>query len=239
MYQKRKITNTHVLKGSDMRTRDELAWEIVCYLYPDEEENAVIIANSLGEFKTIVNSVLYERSNLFSRRTVNYSAKPLWSLNQDSIDAFERVHAGLGITEETENMPLFCKDCGSLHPYHTPVCSLFDLGAYELTIPSKVNYGNEIGLPGYFGIRYSGKDDEISSKNRRDTMLEFLITEFRPVDSNRSYVESYGVPRSNKRLNALVNHLQGVNVPATSTIQKLRNNDIGWLNSLNLDTDLP
>ena len=35
-----------------MRTRDELAWEIICHLYVDEEENAVMIANSIGEFKS-------------------------------------------------------------------------------------------------------------------------------------------------------------------------------------------
>ena len=60
-----------------MRTRDELAWEIICHLYAGEEETAVMIANSIGEFKGTVNSVLYERRNLFSRRTVNHSAKPL------------------------------------------------------------------------------------------------------------------------------------------------------------------
>ena len=222
-----------------MRTRDELAWEIICHLYADEEENAVMIANSIGEFKSTVNSVLYERRNLFSQRSVNYSAKPLWSLTQDSIDAYERIHAGSEHSEERINTPLFCEECGSLHPNHTPVCSQFNLGAFRLNIPSKVNYGNEIGLPGYFGIRYSGKDSEVSSKNRRDTMLEFIITEFIPVDSNKWYVESYGAPRSNKRRNALINHLQGINVPASSTIQELRNNDIAWLNSLNLDTDLP
>ena len=130
------------------------------------------------------------------------------------------------------------KNVESLHPNHTPDCSQFVLGAFRLNIPSKVNYGNEIGLPGYFGIRYSGKDSEVSTKNRRDTMLEFIITEFIPVDSNRLYVGSYDGPRSNIRRNALINHLKGINVPASSAIQELRNNDIVWLNSLNLDTDL-
>lgn len=62
---------------ANMRSRDELAWEIICHLYLDEEENAVMIANSIGELKGTVNSVLYERRNLFSSRTTNYSAKPL------------------------------------------------------------------------------------------------------------------------------------------------------------------
>ena len=222
-----------------MRTRDELAWEIICHLYADEEENAVMIANSIGEFKGTVNSVLYERRNLFSRRTVNYSAKPLWSLTQDSIGAYEQVHAGSEHTGERINMPFFCEECGSLLPNHTPVCSQFDLGAFRIRIPARVHSGGEIGLPKFFGIEYSEKDSEVAVKNRREIILEFLISEFVPVDSNRPYVESYEDPRSNERRYALINHLLGINVPASPRIQELRNNDIFWLNSLNLDTDLP
>jgi hypothetical protein len=222
-----------------MRTRDELAWEIICQIYADEEENAVMIANSIGEFKSTVNSVLYERRNLFSQRSVNYSARPLWSLTQDSIDAYEQIHASSKNSEERINTPLFCGECGSLHPNHTPVCSQFILGAFRLNIPSKINSGSEIGLPKFFGIEYSQKDSEVAVKNRREIILEFMITEFVPVDSNRPYVESYGDPRSDERRYALINHLQGINVPASSRIQELRNNDIVWLNSLNLDTDLP
>ena len=125
----------------------------------------MMIANSIGEFKSTVNSVLYERRNLFSQRSVNYSAKPLWFLTQDSVDAYENIHADSAHSEERINTPLFCEECGSLHPNHTPDCSQFVLGAFRLNIPSKVNYGNEIGLPGYFGIRYSGKDSEVSTKN--------------------------------------------------------------------------
>jgi hypothetical protein len=224
---------------ANMRSRDELAWEIICHLYLDEEENAVMIANSIGELKGTVNSVLYERRNLFSSRTTNYSAKPLWSLTQDSIEAYEQIHRDLEEGKNSKKVPLFCGECGSLHPNHTPVCSKFDPGSFKLHIPFKVNYGNEIGLPGYFGIRYGGRDTEVVTKNRIDTMLEFLITQFIPVESNRLYVELYDDPRSDERRNALINHLQGINVPASSPIQELRNKDITWLIGLVLEKDLP
>ena len=222
-----------------MRSRDELAWEIICHLYADEEENAVMIANSIGECKSTVNSVLQERRNLFSQRSVNYSAKPLWSLTQDSIDAYEKIHAGSAHREEGINTPLFCEECGSLDPNHTPVCSQFDLRAFIINIPSKVNFDSEIGLPKFVGIEYSEKDSEVAIVNRRDTILEFMISEFVPVDSNKLYVKTYGDPRSDERRDALINHFKGINVPAPLPIQELRNNDIIWLNSLNLDIDLP
>ena len=94
-------------------------------------------------------------------------------------------------------------------------------------------------MPGYFGIRYSHIDSEVATKNRRDDLIEFLITEFIPVESNAVYVRSYDEPRTPERRDALVNHLQGINVPVSSPIRDLRNEDITWLLDLDLDQDLP
>jgi hypothetical protein len=219
---------------------EELAWDIVCHLYPNEEENAVTIANSLEKHRSDVNRVLYKRQNLlFSKRTTQFSAKPLWSLTQDSLGIYEKVHGGMLRDNIDEKLPMFCDDCGSLHPDHTPVCSKFSLGEYKQIVPSKVNYGKEMGLPGFFGIKYSENDSLVSIKNRRDVMLEFLVTIFVSVDSNKTYVNSYGIPRDNERRNALINHLQGTNVPAPPRIQELRNQDIDWLINLDLSKDLP
>ena len=50
-----------------MSNRNVLIWEIVCYLYPDNEETAVSIGNSLTKHKSSINGILYEYRNLFSK----------------------------------------------------------------------------------------------------------------------------------------------------------------------------
>ena len=225
--------------SASVKSYDNIAWDIICLLYPDEEQHATMIANSIGEYKSTVNSVLYNRRNLFSMRTTNYSARPLWSLSEDSIRGYETIYASVDDKKTQPITPLFCLECGMLPPTHTPVCSLSKPTGFKLKVDSRVNFGGELGLPGYFGIRYSHIDSEVATKNRRDDLIEFLITEFIPVESNAVYVRSYDEPRTPERRDALVNHLQGINVPASSTIRDLRNEDITWLLDLDLDQDLP
>jgi hypothetical protein len=216
-----------------MGDRSELIWEIICWLWFDEDD-ALGIASELSKTRTEVNSILYNRRDLFTKRDSANSARPRWSLTNDGIGVYDLIY----VNDEVMNMPLFCDECGALSPSHHPTCGNFTL-EFKLQIPSKINFGKELGLPGFFGIRYSEKDTDIAVNNRREILIEFLITIFVPVESNSTYVKSYGEPRKQRRRMALINHLQGINVPATSTIQQLRNDDIDWLSSLDLENDLP
>lgn len=221
-----------------MSNRNELIWEIVCYLYPDNEETAVQIGNSLTKHKSNINSILYEYRNLFSKRNNDYSARPLWSLTTEAREAYESVQNIESKNDEANYLPLFCEECKSLLPNHSPACSHFDMGYYKRVIPSIVNEG-KIGLPGYFEIEFSEKETVVHKKNRRNNIFEFLITEFIPVESNKSYVNSFGEPRTKGRINALINHFEGLNVASTPKIMKLRNEEILWLKGLNIEEDLP
>jgi len=223
-----------------MSSRNELAWAIVCHLYRDEEEDVHAISSALSAHKPEVNSILYDFRNLFTKRTSPYSARPLWKLTTEGVEDYDMVY------KEIKNhifphqiAPLFCESCNTLYPLHSPNCEKFSLGKMEKTIPSKVNSWTELSLPRFFEIEYSGKDGDIEVSNRREIMLDFLITTFKPVESNSLYVDSYHNPRTKERRAALVNHLQGINVPATPMIQQLRNNDIDWLINLDIDDDLP
>jgi hypothetical protein len=221
-----------------MTQRSELTWEIICFLYRDEEEDALTIASSLMKSRSEVNSILYCRRDLFTKRDSPYSARPLWSLTHDGIKVYDLVYDDSD-DEVIANMPLFCDDCGSLLPTHNPTCSEFTLGEYKQHIPSNVNYGKVLGLAGFFGIRYSEEDTDLDVENRREVIVEFLITAFVPVKSNTTYVKSYGEPRTPNRKLTLINHLEGINVPSTSRIKQLRNEDISWLKDLDFEKDLP
>ena len=221
-----------------MSDKNELIWEIVCYLYPDNEETAVSIGNSLTKHKSSINRILYEYRNLFSKRNNEFSARPLWSLTTEAREAYELVQIIESKNDDTNNLPFFCDECKSLLPNHSPTCILFDMGPDKLLIPSKVNVG-KIGLPGYFGIEFSEIETEVDKKNRRSYIIDFQITEFIPVESNKSYVKSFGEIRTQRRVNSLINHFEGLNVASTKKIRELRSEEILWLKGLNIEEDLP
>ena len=221
-----------------MSNRSELVWEIVCHLYPDNEETAVSIGNSLTKHKSSINSILYEYRNLFSKRNNEFSARPLWSLTAEARETYESVQIIESKSDDTNYLPLFCGICKSLLPNHSPACSHFDMGQYKRVIPSTVNEG-KIGLPGYFEIEFSEKETEVHKKNRRNNIIDFLITEFIPVESNKSYVRSFGEIRTQRRVNSLINHFEGLNVASTQKIRELRSEEILWLKCLNIEEDLP
>ena len=212
--------------------RREITWKIICHLYRDVEEDALTISSALGYTRSEINSRLYDKREYFSKQESMFSARPLWSLTKDAVSLFESA-------QNTKVDPKFCPECQSLEPYHTLKCSSFSLNPYERSVPSTVNHGRELGLPGWFATRYSEVDKQIDIDNRRELMLDFLITTFLGNASNKSYVDSYGIPRDVKRLDSLINHLQGINVAASQKIQDLRNNDIVWLRRLDLEKDLP
>jgi len=215
--------------------RSKITWELVCFLYKDKEADAPTLASQLQRSKTELNSILYDRSDYFNKRDSPYSAKPIWSLTRTAIQSYDLNEERT--KQDGENTPDFCPECQSLFPRHTILCTRFSQDSYRLYIPSTVNHG-QLGLPGFFGIRYSEGDSNLDIENRREDIKEFLITEFIGNESNQSYVELYDVPRSEGRREALINHYLGINVPSSKRIQSLRLRDADWLRILDFDKDL-
>ena len=115
----------------------------------------------------------------FQKRDNDFSARPLWSLTTEAREAYESVQNIESKNDDRNFLPLFCEECKSLLPNHSPACSHFDLGQYNV-IPSIVDEG-KIGLPGYFEIEFSEKETAVHKQNRRKNIIDFLIYQFTPV----------------------------------------------------------
>ena len=213
----------------------DLVLRMILELYPDEELSAQILSFRIKVGKSQINSCLYRNQGQAFFVSKRVGERPFWSNTKEANRLYKEIYEQTSFDNSKHKIPL-CHVCNDLlvRSYCTsPGCSENPQPPDSTYVPQDVRSGNE-GLPGWFGINFRGGTPEEKIK---ETIKAFICTEFwTPHNArNHSYVKSYGDPGSKKRVQKLINHFGGINVPSPLDIQKRRNKIIKWLSGLNLD----
>ena len=117
---------------------------------------------------------------------------------------------------------IFCDDCGSLlapnGAGHTKKCRFY-LGR---VIPSSVNAYATVGMLGYYKYTVSAPEDL-----RRKRLLRLYGDELMHSGENADYVNSFGPPRSDRRVSRISEIMDGLNEFTGGASR--RNADYHWL----------